>query len=97
METEATPGDDLMGIDELAHMLGIKPHTVRWYLSQTPERVPPRVTWSSKPQWSRAIVMAWIAARNGATELARRFAPPSDALERPKRVAQRGRPRNVRL
>lgn len=97
MEPAETPNDELMGIDELARMLGIKPDTVRWYLSQTPERIPPRVKWSRKPLWSRAIVTAWIAARNGADELAKRFAPPPDALERPKRVAQRGRPRNVRL
>lgn len=91
----ATPNNDLMNIVELADLLGVKPDTVRWYLSQTPERVPPRVVWSRKPLWSRAVVTAWIAARNGADELARRLAPPPNALERPPRVAKRGRPRRA--
>jgi hypothetical protein len=96
MSTAATPNDDLMTIDELARLLGLKPESVRWYLCQSPERVPPRVTWSRKPLWSRAIVSAWLAARNGADELAKRLKPASKALEQPPRVAKRGRPRQAR-
>ena len=87
---------DMMDADELGRLLGLKRETVRWYLSQCPERLPPRVEWLRKPMFSRAVVEAWLAARDGMAELKTRFAPPS--VERPPRAARKprvGRPRSV--
>lgn len=86
--------EEMMSADELGQLLGLKRETVRWYLSQCPDRLPPRVGWLRKPMFSRAVVTAWIAARDGMAELKTRFAPPS--IERAPRQARPGRPRRVR-
>jgi hypothetical protein len=85
---------DMMDAAELAALIGLKTDSVRWYLSQRPERLPPRVKWSRKPLWSRAVVTAWLAARDGMAELQAPRASPT--VERAPRASPRGRPRNVR-
>lgn len=80
----------------LAALLGIKPETVRFYSTQYPGRVPPRVKWSKKPLWDRAVVMRWLAERNGTAEnppiVLTQEAKP-EPIERPRRAPRIGRPR----
>jgi hypothetical protein len=89
--------DSLLDKEALALLLGIKAETVRFYSTQYPGRVPPRVTWSKKPLWDRAVVARWLAERNGTKEN-----PPivieevkPEPVERPRRVPRTGRPRNA--
>jgi hypothetical protein len=86
---------ELLSVAELAVMLGLKPETVRWYSSQWPDRLPPRVQWSKKPMWDRVVVQAWMSARNGSETVAKplQVAPPP--VERPPRVVKVGRPRRL--
>lgn len=88
---------NLLDKEALAQLLGIKPETVRHYSTQFPGRVPPRVKWCKKPLWDRAVVMRWLAERNGGNDM-----PPivpaasthqPDPLELPRRVPRVGRPR----
>lgn len=86
---------DVMDAKELAALIGLKPDSIRWYLSQRPERLPPRVAYSRKPLWSRAVVLQWLASRDGMQELQARLKPLDKPVERPPRVAKVGRPRRV--
>jgi hypothetical protein len=88
-------GDEsLLDKDALALLLGMKPETVRYYSTQYPGRVPPRVTWSKKPLWDRAVVLRWIAERNGAADFPPIVAAPKvEPVERPPRKPRVGRPR----
>jgi hypothetical protein len=91
---ENLSASEMMDLDELAVMLGLKRESVRWYLCQKPERLPPRVAWLRKPMFSRAVVTAWLAARDGMAELKARLAPPSGPVSAPAEV-RRGRPRRA--
>lgn len=82
---------EMMDMDELAAMIGLKTASVRWYLCHKPERLPPRVAFVRKPMFSRAVVAAWLAHRDGMAELQARIAtPPSMPAE-----VRRGRPRRA--
>lgn len=80
----------LMDSDELAALLGLAATTVRWYSTQMPDRLPPRVKGFKKPVWSRKTVASWIESREEEK-------PQAKPLVRPKRVAQNGRPRRATL
>lgn len=82
--------DRLIGVDELAEMIGRKPATIRADLSRSPERLPPRVLLDGRkrqrPQWKRSTVAHWLAKQNeGSARVAEAEAPP----------AKPGRPRNA--
>lgn len=73
--SEKIASPELMDINELAALLGLKRESIRWYLCQKPERLPPRVSRviSRKPMFSRAVVAAWMANRDGMAELEARL------------------------
>jgi hypothetical protein len=56
---------NLLTASDLGALLGLAPETVRWYSTQSPDRLPPRVTWSKRPLWLRSVVNAWIEERSG--------------------------------
>jgi hypothetical protein len=94
--------DDLLTAAQLGVMLGLAPETVRWYSTQHPARLPPRVTWCKKPLWARKVVEAWIHDRDGSTATndvlersayERRLKRNQDGIERPPRKPRTGRPR----
>jgi hypothetical protein len=55
----------LLTVADLGALLGLAPETVRWYSTQSPDRLPPRVTWSKRPLWMRVVVNAWIEEHSG--------------------------------
>lgn len=85
---------DLLTYSDLAELMGLAPETVRWYSTQQPHRLPPRVKWGKKPLWKRSVVLAWIAKRDGSDTT-----PPPKAvpLERAPRKTAVGRPRRPSL
>lgn len=93
--------DALMGVVELSKLVGLAPATVRWYSSQMPERLPPRTKFSKKPLWSRKVVARWIERRDGTAEMEQQ--PPdversiARPVARPRRAAQKGRPRRASI
>lgn len=86
---------ELLNVAELAVMMGLSAETVRWYSSQNPDRLPPRVQWSKKPLWDRRVVRMWLEVRSGmVAQLAIPEAAPVP-VERPPRVVKAGRPRRA--
>jgi predicted transcriptional regulator len=93
-DEDGTPA--VMTVEEVARLMGIKPASVEWYLSQKPEMVPPRAEWTHRRLFERAVVKDWMKARSGANELKKRLASkpePVENFERPPRVVRNGRPR----
>jgi hypothetical protein len=88
---------ELLDASELALLLGYGVETVKRYSTQWPDRLPPRISWSKKPMWARAVVNAWIAARNGSELLLPTPKVAAPPVERPPRVVRAGRPRRVDL
>lgn len=76
---------------ELAALLGLKAETVCYYSRNYPHRVPPRVSWSKKPQWNRAVVERWIAERSGQKDNPALEPKAKPETVKPKRAP--GRPR----
>lgn len=60
--------ESLLTAADLGVLLGLATETVRWYSTRKPLRLPPRVTWSTRPLWSRIVVTAWIEERSGMKE-----------------------------
>lgn len=103
-EVRSTEG--LLTCDDLAKLLGFTPGTVRDYSTRHPDRLPPRVEWSSTPLFDPEIAAKWKHERDGSLPLdeqirrAReaveaRQKKKTDAAERPPRSTV-GRPRKHR-
>jgi predicted transcriptional regulator len=91
--------DRLIGVEELAEMIGRKPATIRSDLCRSPERLPPRVLLDGRkrqrPQWKQSTVARWLAEQRegGNAALAREIGPgPAPAAQK---NARPGRPRNA--
>jgi predicted DNA-binding transcriptional regulator AlpA len=74
---------DLLDVESLAALLGLKPSTVARYTTAEPHRLPPRIKWSTKRLWRRSVVEQWMAERESTIE-----------SEEPKKRGA-GRPRHV--
>lgn len=55
---------DLLGVAELAALLGVQRVTVSGYVSRGVVLPPPAVRLACGPIWHRADIEAWIAARD---------------------------------
>lgn len=55
----------VVGVEELAVMLGLSPKTVRWYSSVKPELLPPKFNNGLRRlQWSVADVQRWVELKS---------------------------------
>jgi predicted DNA-binding transcriptional regulator AlpA len=71
---------------QLAVLLGLAVETVRIYTYKKPDRLPPRVTWSTRPLWSRAVVAEWIEERNGRKDVIVKIDRPPVKKGRPRKI-----------
>lgn len=86
---------ELLTVAELAKLMGLSGNTVRIYSTQWPERLPPRVSWSSKPLWDRHVARLWLEVRSGMVATVEPQRDPAPNVERPPRVVKAGRPRRA--
>lgn len=78
---------------ELAAYLGLSPKTVKIYMSQTPDRLPPRAaTTEAGVRWLPDVVRSW-AARQPAPATTPKGGRPRNEIKPPrKRAAPRSKP-----
>lgn len=89
---------ELWTAKQVGAVMGLSAETVRWYSTQYPERVPPRIGWGSRVLWDSDVVTAWLEARRGSAKIiAAPLAKTPPPIERPPRVVKAGRPRRVDL
>lgn len=54
-----------LGAQGLATLLGLSLHTVKKYASAQPDKLPPRVEWTTKQLWEARIAHEWLTKRDG--------------------------------
>lgn len=91
-DEHSEPTDGLLTCEFLAKLLGFKLSTVKRYSTQWPNKLPPRVAWSSTPLYDPQVTARWMHERDGSLSLDEQMRKAREAVEQKKRADAMERP-----